>query len=190
MRIILITISLVLIVLLSCLLHELAHYFAMRKFNIDVEEISLGFGPKIFQKKIKNIYFSIRLGFLFGAYVKPANFFNIVKSNKHTILEKICIILSGIMVNLVLAVIFKILYEYVIFIEGYESLKSLYFDFISLINFTMTYINLLPIFGISDGSKMVDVICDRYFSKKVGKTLKKICNITGGFIYIYYIIIR
>lgn len=53
---------------LLVLIHETGHYIAARAFNIGVREFSIGFGPKLYQKKGKYNLFSIR-AIPMGGYV-------------------------------------------------------------------------------------------------------------------------
>ena len=58
----------VLIFGLLVLIHETGHYIAARTFKIGVREFSIGFGPKLYQKKGKYNLFSIR-AIPMGGYV-------------------------------------------------------------------------------------------------------------------------
>jgi len=49
-------------------LHEFGHFFAAKKFGIDVEEFGIGYPPRIFGKKIGKVVYSIN-AIPFGAFV-------------------------------------------------------------------------------------------------------------------------
>jgi regulator of sigma E protease len=53
------------------LVHELGHLIIAKKAGIGVYEFSVGFGPKIFSKKIKNTVYALR-ALPFGGFVKVA----------------------------------------------------------------------------------------------------------------------
>ena len=60
----------ILILLILVMVHELGHFFMGRALGIGIEELSIGFGPKIFQKKSKKeILYTLRVLPL-GAFVR------------------------------------------------------------------------------------------------------------------------
>ncbi|NQU82741.1 MAG: site-2 protease family protein [Parcubacteria group bacterium] len=67
----------ILIVLISLIilvfLHELGHFYFAKKFGVEVEELGIGYPPRIWGKKIKGTIYSINL-LLFGAFVKIKGF--------------------------------------------------------------------------------------------------------------------
>ena len=54
---------------LSIILHELGHYISARKSAVAVSEFFIGFGPKIFSRKIANTEYGVK-AILLGGYVK------------------------------------------------------------------------------------------------------------------------
>lgn len=58
----------ILILLLMVLIHELGHYVAGKMLKFDIVEFSIGFGPKIFQKKKKNGELVTLRAFPLGGY--------------------------------------------------------------------------------------------------------------------------
>ncbi|MCX8074482.1 MAG: RIP metalloprotease RseP [Clostridia bacterium] len=89
-------------------IHELGHFLLAKLFKTGVNEFSIGFGPKIMQRKRKDTMYSLRWLPL-GGYVsiegegtdsKRADSFN----NKNTF-QKIVILLAGATFNAILAVI-------------------------------------------------------------------------------------
>lgn len=89
-------------------IHEAGHFFAARIFKVKVEEFSIGFGPKIFAKKGKETNYSVSL-IPFGGYVKMVG--ETEKSeeegafNKAKLLNRIAIIASGPIINIVFGII-------------------------------------------------------------------------------------
>lgn len=90
------------IIILNLLIgvHELGHFLAAKFCKVGVEEFSLGMGPKIFSKKIKETTYSIRW-VLLGGFVKldeegyiNAKWF-----------QQVLIIISGVLFNFIFAVI-------------------------------------------------------------------------------------
>jgi len=61
----------ILILSLLIIVHEFGHFIAARRNGVRVEQFSLGFGPQIFKKKVKDTEYSISLIPL-GGYVKMA----------------------------------------------------------------------------------------------------------------------
>ncbi|MEG1990163.1 MAG: RIP metalloprotease RseP [Clostridia bacterium] len=108
MTIIIGIIKLLIILCIVATVHEFGHFIAAKLFKIGVNEFSIGFGPKIFQKKIKETMYSLRWIPL-GGYVvidgegeesdKPNSF-----SKKNT-LQKIIVLVMGVIFNLILAFI-------------------------------------------------------------------------------------
>jgi regulator of sigma E protease len=63
----------VIVVVFSVLIivHELGHFFAARLFGVKVTDFSIGFGPALFKKKIRQTNLSVCL-FPLGGYIKMA----------------------------------------------------------------------------------------------------------------------
>lgn len=92
--------------------HELGHYIGAKTAKIGIEEFAIGFGPRIYQRKINSdtTIFSIRL-FPLGGFVKPyANEKEnqkdgeILFENGSTI-QKLIMIASGPIFNFILAIL-------------------------------------------------------------------------------------
>lgn len=89
-------------------IHEAGHFFAARLFKVNVEEFSIGFGPKIFKKKKNETEYSVSL-IPFGGYVKmtgelehsdePGAF------NNAKILHRIAIVSAGAIINIIFGII-------------------------------------------------------------------------------------
>lgn len=84
--------------LLALLLHELAHLAAARACNVTVSEFGLGWGPKLFGFRIREVDFGIHL-LPVGAYVR----FNLAELQQRPLPQQVLILLAGIIVNLVAA---------------------------------------------------------------------------------------
>jgi regulator of sigma E protease len=61
----------ILVLSILIIVHEFGHFFMAKKMGVKVEEFSLGFGPKLFSKKINDTQYSI-CAVIFGGYVKSA----------------------------------------------------------------------------------------------------------------------
>lgn len=108
-----------LLVIIVCVasFHEFGHFLASKLQGVGVEEFSVGFGPKIVQKKFKGTMYSLRWVPL-GGYCaiegeEPAEDGKESESSyqKKNPLQKIIILAMGVIFNFILAtVIFMILY--------------------------------------------------------------------------------
>lgn len=101
-----------LILNLLIMIHELGHFLAAKVTKIDVLEFSIGMGPKIFSKKIKDTSYSIRL-FLIGGFVQ----LNEDNYSKASWLKQIFVLLSGALFNLLFAIIGSFIYVQLLDIE-------------------------------------------------------------------------
>lgn len=106
MVVIIAIVKLIVILCIVATIHEFGHFIAAKLLKVGVNEFSIGFGPKIIQKKYKETMYSLRWVPL-GGYVmiegegeesdKPNSF------NRKNAFEK-CIILSmGVIFNVILA---------------------------------------------------------------------------------------
>lgn len=94
------------------LIHELGHFLMAKRLGIKAYELSIGMGPKIFGKRVRDTEYNLRI-IPFGAYVRfgdeedefftePDNFMN--KSP----LDRIKVIIMGPLVNIVAALLIMI----------------------------------------------------------------------------------
>ena len=99
----------ILVLLVMITVHEFGHYVAGKIFGFGINEFSIGFGPKLFQKKKKDgELFSVRL-LPFGGYcafigedeesVNPKAF------NNKKPWQRIIVLISGALMNYLLAVV-------------------------------------------------------------------------------------
>lgn len=93
---------LIAIVLLNLLIgvHELGHFLAAKWCGLEVEEFSLGMGPKIISKKLGGTVYSIRW-ILLGGYVK----LNEEAFPRASWIKQVFVIINGVMFNLIFALI-------------------------------------------------------------------------------------
>lgn len=101
-------IKLLIALCIVALIHEFGHFLLAKLFKTQVNEFSIGFGPKIKQKKFKDTMYSLRWLPL-GGYVaiegegddssSPNSF------NKKNTLQKVIILLAGATFNAILAVV-------------------------------------------------------------------------------------
>lgn len=99
-------IKLIVILCVVATIHEFGHFIAAKLLKVGVNEFSIGFGPKIVQKKYKDTMYSLRWIPL-GGYVmiegegedsdKPNSF------TKKNALEKTIVLVMGVVFNVILA---------------------------------------------------------------------------------------
>ncbi|MEG1141815.1 MAG: site-2 protease family protein, partial [Clostridia bacterium] len=100
-------IKLLIILCIVATIHEFGHFIAAKIFKIGVSEFSIGFGPKIYQKKYHDTLYSLRWIPL-GGYVMiegegeqsnlPTSF-----GNKN-VFKQVTVLIMGAMFNLLLAI--------------------------------------------------------------------------------------
>lgn len=106
MIVIIAIIKLIVILCVVATIHEFGHFIAAKLLKADVNEFSIGFGPKIFQKKYKETLYTLRWLPL-GGYVmiegegedsdSPNSF------SKKNALSKIIVFMMGVVFNVILA---------------------------------------------------------------------------------------
>lgn len=98
-------------------IHELGHLLAAKSFNVYCEEFSFGMGPRLFGKKFKETTYNVRMfpigGFVAMAGEPDANFDQENIPVERTIKgiskwKQIVIMLSGVIMNFILALVFFI----------------------------------------------------------------------------------
>lgn len=134
------------IIMFVLLTHEFGHYFEMIKYGIKVKEISIGVGPIILKRRMKNGIFYIRLIPVL-AYVMPQKHLDAqTKGSKIRLKNNIKIYLAGVKVNFILGII-----VYLICYFAYLHLDILYmYHLYTLIDF-FEYLNLFCSLSISCG---------------------------------------
>lgn len=167
---------LILILSLTIFVHELGHLFAALLLNYEINSFNIGFGNTLFNFKIDNIDFSLKL-FLLGGYVELKDA-SILKN--YSFLENLFFYSSGILMNYFifkLIVIHKVEYKeiFLSFIslkinktlellsknekENNSEFQKYVYTF-AYINFTFVLFNILPLYPL-DGGKILFDILDR-----------------------------
>jgi len=130
-------IILLLIIGILTFIHELGHFLAAKAIGARVLEFALGFGPKLFSKKVGETMYSLR-ALPFGGYVKILGDGDPVKEelekgdeerdlSKKPKWQQIIVMLAGVTMNIVLAII---VYYIVLATNGWKMiLNSNYEDF-------------------------------------------------------------
>lgn len=113
---------LLLVISILTFIHELGHFIAARIVKAKVLDFSIGFGPKILSKKVKSTEYNLR-ALPFGGFVKilgdgdPTNKKEDSKDSGNlknkSKFAQILVMLSGVTMNIILAVVF-----YIIFLAG------------------------------------------------------------------------
>lgn len=104
-------IKLLAIILCVATIHEFGHFLASKILGVGVEEFSIGFGPKIVQKKFKGTMYSLRwlpLGgycAIEGEEETEENKDSETSYQKKNPLEKIIILSMGVIFNFILALV-------------------------------------------------------------------------------------
>lgn len=160
------------ILLFLVMVHEFGHYSAGKALGFKIEEFSIGFGPKIFQKKKKNGEFFTLRAIPLGGYCafdgedldsKSPTAFNNQKPWKRLI-----VLVSGVLFNFLAAVIFSFI---LLTSFGYEKVEIKHIDsssynYSQAITIDGDYEGLRKgdvIYGV-DGTKF-DFVHDNYFNK-------------------------
>ncbi|MEG2310383.1 MAG: RIP metalloprotease RseP [Clostridia bacterium] len=105
---ILIILKLLIILCVVATIHEFGHFLMCKLFKVGVNEFSIGFGPKIFQKKIKETMYSLRwipLGGYCAIEGEGEESNSSGSFNNVNVLKKILILCMGVVFNAILAVI-------------------------------------------------------------------------------------
>ena len=111
MIIIIAIIKLIIILCVVATIHELGHFIASKLLKVGVNEFSIGFGPKIIQKKYKETMYSLRWIPLGGYVMIEGEGEESDKSNsfsKKNAFEKIIVLVMGVVFNVILAFIILI----------------------------------------------------------------------------------
>ncbi len=96
------------ILVVLILIHEFGHFIVAKLTGVKVEEFAFGFPPRLFSKKYHGTRYSINLIPL-GGYVNLLGENEAVKSSgsyySKSILQKIAIIVTGVLMNFILAIV-------------------------------------------------------------------------------------
>lgn len=109
-------------------IHELGHMYVAKKYGIGVHEFSIGMGPKVYSKQIKETTYSFRL-LPFGGYVKLAGLDDEegvstpddLNYRKKSIFHRSMVISAGSLMNLLLGFV---LFVVIFLLVGVPKLSS------------------------------------------------------------------
>lgn len=153
--------TIIISLLLSTILHELAHLLAAKKVGCKIESISLGFGKTLMQFNYNNIKYKINL-FLFGGdcQLKGEKIYSLDKDAfcNLSYRKKVYIGIAGCSVNLLLGIISILLGNY------YLNYFSFIFGYLNLF---LGIFNLLPI-PCLDGSYLVFIWLEKFIGQERG----------------------
>lgn len=111
-------------------IHEFGHFISAKKMGVRVEEFGIGFPPSIWKKKIGETVYSINLiplGGFVKLYGEGGEGSKDSKSfSSKSLSQKTIMILSGTMMNFILAVI---LFYFLLAANGFQSQFLLIFDY-------------------------------------------------------------
>jgi len=111
-------------------IHEFGHFISAKKMGVKVEEFALGFPPAIWKKKKGETVYSINL-IPIGGFVKlygeeGEDFKNPKSFSSKSLFQKTIMILSGTMMNFLVAVI---IFYFLLSSNGFQSQFLLIFDY-------------------------------------------------------------
>ena len=124
----------------SLILHELGHFFAARICAVPVKQAGLGWGPKLFKVRLREVDCQVRL-LPVGAYVQM----DMKVLQSRPLMQQLFVLGAGIGVNLVLCFLF------------WGSLFG-------ALNLALAIGNLIPLYQL-DGWKSGMVICRKMFGR-------------------------
>lgn len=154
----------ILILMFLVMVHELGHYTAGKILGFKIEEFSIGFGPKIFQKKKKDgELFSIRAVPL-GGYCafdgEDVDTNSPTAFNNQKPWKRLIVLVSGVLFNFLTAVIFAFI---LLTCVGYEKVEVKKVETTS-INYNILYEGDM-IYAV-DGTEF-DFVKDDYFNSLI-----------------------
>ena len=125
----------------ALLIHELCHCIAAYGYRIAISEFGIGWGPKIYSARVRNVDLIFR-ALPFGAYVR----FDVAELQKRELKQQVVVFMAGIIGNLIAA-----------------SLSA--GTPFSLINYLLAATNILPLYQ-QDGWKCGMVILRGILGRK------------------------
>jgi membrane-associated protease RseP (regulator of RpoE activity) len=126
--------------LLALLIHEVCHCVAAYACRISISEFGIGWGPKIYGIRVRNVEYIFR-ALPFGAYVR----FDVAELQKRQLKQQVFVLMAGIIGNLIAASL-----------SGDTAF--------SLMNYLLAATNILPLYqqdGWKCGMVMLRGILDR-----------------------------
>ena len=82
----------------ALLIHEASHCLAAYACRVDISEFGLGWGPKVFGVRVRNVEYIFR-ALPFGAYVR----FDLVGLQQRQLRQQVLVMMAGIIGNLIAA---------------------------------------------------------------------------------------
>lgn len=141
------------ILMFSIMVHETGHFVTGKIFNYAIEEYSIGFGPKIFNKNKNGIRYTLRI-LPIGGYVS----FSPESKDKRCIsepsLSKFLVLIMGATFNLIFCIL---LITIIHCMHGYNIIDSLFSSINAII---ITIKDFLPALGNIDNYGSVISIAD------------------------------
>lgn len=134
------TIHILIAFVFALVVHELGHLFAARACGVEVTQAGLGWGPKLYSVRAREVDYLLRLVPL-GAYIRM----DIGTLQKRPLSQQVFVLFAGIAVNLIIAVL---------------AWGTLFGAF----NLALAIGNLLPLYQ-QDGWKIGMVISRRVFGR-------------------------
>lgn len=127
--------------ILALLIHEVCHCLAAYACRISISEFGVGWGPKIYCRRLRNVDLIFR-ALPFGAYVR----FDVAELQKRQLKQQVLVFMAGIIGNLIAATL---------------SAGTAF----SLINYLLAATNILPLYQ-QDGWKCGMVIIREILGRK------------------------
>lgn len=124
----------------ALVLHEMGHYFAARMCAVPVKQAGVGWGPKIYGARVRQVDYQVRL-LPVGAYVQM----DMVALQSRPLVQQLFVLGAGVGVNIVLGVL---------------TWGSLF----SALNFALAIGNLIPFYQL-DGWKSGMVLVRSLFGR-------------------------
>ena len=168
----------ILVLLFMVLIHELGHYIAGKILKFKINEFSVGFGPKLFQRKNKSgELISLRL-FPLGGYCAfegetEDNKDNARAFNNQKPWKRLIVLFSGAFFNFISGIIFSFI---LLMSSGYDLVQVKNIDS-SSINYSRLQTSDV-IYGIEN--KNIDFVDDEYFSMLISSYLEENYNQYDG----------
>jgi regulator of sigma E protease len=126
---------------LTMFIHELGHLVAARLCGVQAAELGLGWGPRLFSRRVRGVEFRLHL-LPVGAYVR----LDMKELQARPLAQQVFVLLAGVMVNLAAAL----------------STQGTWF---SLMNLLLAATNLLPLYQ-QDGWKCGMVMLRALLSRR------------------------
>ncbi len=159
----------ILVLLFMVLIHELGHYIAGKILKFKINEFSVGFGPKLFQRKNKSGELISLRAFPLGGYCAFEGETEEKKDNPQAFAnqkpwKRLIVLFSGAFFNFLSAIIFSFI---LLLASGYDLVQ------VKTVNSTSINYNCLQsgdvIYGVENNK--IDFVDDEYFSTLISQYL-------------------